>query len=64
MSNPAVKVADNGPLIVKGEIELVDGEGNPIASKETTFLCRCGLSTNKPFCTGAHKGKFESAVRA
>lgn len=64
MSNPIVKVADNGPLIVNGTIELFDVEGNRITTKETTFLCRCGMSANKPFCNGAHKGNFESVVRA
>ncbi|WP_077213052.1 CDGSH iron-sulfur domain-containing protein [Bacillus dakarensis] len=59
-----IKVNDNGPLRVSGEIELLDGEGNKIQAKETFSLCRCGLSDNKPFCDGSHKGKFESEVRA
>jgi CDGSH-type Zn-finger protein len=59
-----VTVSDNGPLIVKGDIQLLDGEGKPFETKETTYLCRCGMSANKPFCNGAHKGKFESVVRA
>ncbi|MCR8636385.1 MULTISPECIES: CDGSH iron-sulfur domain-containing protein [Paenibacillus] len=59
-----ITVADNGPLIVNGGIDLLDGEGKELATKEATYLCRCGLSSNKPFCTGAHKGKFESVVRA
>ncbi|WML52138.1 CDGSH iron-sulfur domain-containing protein [Neobacillus sp. PS3-12] len=58
-----VKILDNGPLIATG-ITLLDSEGNKIETKEQTYLCRCGLSSNKPFCNGAHKGKFESAVRA
>lgn len=28
------------------------------------YLCRCGLSTNQPYCTGAHEGKFKNEVRA
>jgi CDGSH iron-sulfur domain-containing protein 3 len=64
MSNVKIKANDNGPLLVNGEIELVDGEGKQLATKEATYLCRCGLSSNKPFCNGAHKGKFESVVRA
>ncbi|GED68151.1 hypothetical protein BRE01_18530 [Brevibacillus reuszeri] len=59
-----IKVLDNGPLLVTGEVTLLDGEGNPMESKNQMYLCRCGLSTNKPFCNGAHKGKFESTVRA
>lgn len=64
MSDIKVTVADNGPLIVNGEIELSDGQGNQIATKQATYLCRCGLSSNKPFCNGAHKESFESTVRA
>jgi CDGSH-type Zn-finger protein len=64
MSNVKIKANDNGPLLVNGEIELVDGEGKQLTTKEATYLCRCGLSSNKPFCNGAHKGKFESVVRA
>ncbi|MFY0781306.1 CDGSH iron-sulfur domain-containing protein [Peribacillus simplex] len=58
-----IKVNDNGSLRVSGNVELVDGEGNKIEKKESFSLCRCGLSDNKPFCDGSHKGKFESVVR-
>jgi CDGSH iron-sulfur domain-containing protein 3 len=58
-----IKVSDDGPLIVNG-VTLVDGEGKTIETKEQIYLCRCGLSKNKPFCDGSHKGKFESKVRA
>lgn len=58
-----VKILDNGPLIATG-ITLLDSEGTKIETKEQTYLCRCGLSSDKPFCNGAHKGKFESVVRA
>ncbi|XEC94352.1 CDGSH iron-sulfur domain-containing protein [Paenibacillus tarimensis] len=64
MSEVKVTVKDNGPLAVNGGIELVDGAGNRIQTKAATFLCRCGLSANKPFCDGSHSGKFESEVRA
>lgn len=59
-----IKVNDNGSLRVSGNVELVDGEGNKIETKETYTLCRCGLSEKQPFCDGAHKGKFQSVVRA
>lgn len=59
-----IKVLDNGPLLVTEVETLLDGEGNPMESKKQMHLCRCGLSDNKPFCNGAHKGKFESTVRA
>ncbi|TVY10497.1 CDGSH iron-sulfur domain-containing protein [Paenibacillus cremeus] len=58
-----IKVLDDGPLLVNG-VTLLDGEGNAVETKEQYYLCRCGLSANKPYCNGAHKGKFESKVRA
>lgn len=58
-----LKILDNGPLVVSG-VTLVDGDGNTMETKDQVYLCRCGLSNNKPYCTGAHKGKFESEVRA
>lgn len=59
-----IKVNDNGSLRVTGDVELIDAEGNRFVTKKTFSLCRCGLSNNKPFCDGSHKGKFESVVRA
>jgi CDGSH-type Zn-finger protein/uncharacterized Fe-S cluster protein YjdI len=45
----------NGPLQVKGALEVVSGTGCTIARATETFLCRCGASGNKPFCDGTHK---------
>lgn len=64
MADVKVTINDNGPLIVNGDIELVDGEGKQLETKKTVALCRCGLSDNKPFCDGSHTDKFESSVRA
>ena len=62
-----INVFDNGPLLVKGQIKLVDAEGNAydLEGKEAIALCRCGASANKPFCDGAHKAAdFESKCTA
>jgi CDGSH-type Zn-finger protein len=64
MEKTRIQVLDNGPLVVKGEIELVDAEGNAFATKKQVSLCRCGLSQNKPFCDGTHRGQFENRARA
>ena len=67
MSNVTVRVRDNGALLVEGPITLVDAEGNAFTipeGKPAIALCRCGLSERKPYCDGAHKGKFDSCVRA
>lgn len=56
----------NGSIRVEGDIEIVDGEGNVygLSGREVVSLCRCGLSANKPFCDGSHKGKFEHVGQA
>lgn len=64
MANVQIKVNDNGSLRVTGDVELLDGEGKPFVMKQTFSLCRFGLSNNKPFCDGSHKGRFQSVVRA
>ncbi|MFO0816776.1 MAG: CDGSH iron-sulfur domain-containing protein [Pirellulales bacterium] len=67
MSQVKVSIRDNGPLLVSGPIEVVDGEGKPLTlspDKPAIALCRCGASANKPFCDGAHKAAgFQSAIR-
>ncbi|MFK3678052.1 CDGSH iron-sulfur domain-containing protein [Microbacterium sp. NPDC090218] len=46
----------DGPLLVRGEIELHTVDGELIAPhRRTVALCRCGLSALKPFCDGTHK---------
>ncbi len=50
-----IKLAKNGPLLVKGPVELVNSDGTKLETKENFALCRCGQSKNKPFCDGSHK---------
>lgn len=64
MSDMKMQVLDNGPIQVSGSTELVDGSGQVMKKDDEMFLCRCGLSKGKPYCDGAHQGKFESSVRA
>jgi len=61
-----IKVAQNGPYVVQGEVEIIDHEGNPVRPKGTKIsLCRCGGSTTKPFCDGTHsKIGFKGAQEA
>ena len=63
-----VKIMENGPYIVSGdiplyEIELISDEKGhasefssqkKVTHKSIYSLCRCGKSENKPFCDGKH----------
>lgn len=50
-----VTARPNGPLVVMGELRVLDGDGNELSQGPRHFLCRCGGSQNKPFCDGTHK---------
>ncbi|GEN45087.1 CDGSH iron-sulfur domain-containing protein [Alkalibacillus haloalkaliphilus] len=52
---PIIQVRDNGSILVKGDVTLLDAEGNEYETKPAFSLCRCGASSNKPFCDGSHK---------
>ncbi|MDH3635948.1 MAG: CDGSH iron-sulfur domain-containing protein [Gammaproteobacteria bacterium] len=58
---PAISCAKNGPYLLKSEamsaVELcVPGpEGETVSSVSDVALCRCGGSSNKPFCDGTHR---------
>ena len=65
MPDVSIKVTPNGPYLVQGSVDVLDAEGNPFTVRETFALCRCGGSTNKPFCDGTHsKIGFEGAEQA
>ena len=51
-----ITVRPNGPFRVEGPIELVDvnGQAWDLTDKPAISLCRCGLSSKRPFCDGAH----------
>ncbi|HXC59290.1 MAG TPA: ferritin-like domain-containing protein [Steroidobacteraceae bacterium] len=44
----------DGPLQVRGNMEIISGTGRVVARQESARLCRCGGSGNKPFCDGTH----------
>jgi CDGSH-type Zn-finger protein len=69
MPETAVKITakPRGPFRVEGPITLIDADGSEIdlTGKPAISLCRCGASTNKPFCDGTHsKIGFEAAEAA
>jgi CDGSH-type Zn-finger protein len=50
----AIDPAPNGPLRVRGNLEITSGTGRVVARVESASLCRCGGSQTKPFCDGTH----------
>jgi CDGSH-type Zn-finger protein/uncharacterized Fe-S cluster protein YjdI len=49
-----VEPLQDGPLRVRGPMEVVSGTGRTINRLNQAKLCRCGGSSNKPFCDGTH----------
>lgn len=45
----------DGPLQVKGNMEIATGTGRTINRCTEAWLCRCGQSAKKPYCDGTHK---------
>jgi CDGSH-type Zn-finger protein len=50
----AVDPQTDGPLRVRGNMEIISGTGRVVARTESATLCRCGASNTKPFCDGSH----------
>ena len=68
MAEQKIKIQENGPYLVPGNIPLVrksqisSEHGEPMTqqktgeeeTKEVYRLCRCGQSSNKPYCDDSH----------
>jgi CDGSH-type Zn-finger protein len=65
---PVIEVTKNGPYIVRNLKNFRNSKGVFIRSQPVMALCRCGGSSNKPFCDGIHvkigfsAGKHEDRV--
>ena len=46
----------NGPLYVRGCVQLRSADGKVIIADMRMALCRCGQSHHKPFCDNSHRG--------
>jgi CDGSH-type Zn-finger protein/uncharacterized Fe-S cluster protein YjdI len=44
----------DGPLKVRGPVEICSGTGRTVTRTQYAKLCRCGGSSNKPFCDDTH----------
>jgi len=58
-----IKASQNGPYVIMGNATYVDADGNEQNTPgKAIALCRCGQSSNKPFCDGTHnKAGFQSS---
>ena len=50
-----VEVSPNGPLLVYGNLTVKDKDGIETHKHKVTAFCRCGSSSNKPYCDGTHR---------
>lgn len=44
-----------GPLVVRGDFEVIDEDGKVLEKKTQMSFCRCRLSQKWPYCDGSHK---------
>lgn len=57
---PAISVTEDGmtgfggPIFAKGGIQIEGSDGTLYELRNRVALCRCGQSSNKPFCDGSH----------
>lgn len=50
-----VAVAPDGPLYLRGDVELATPDGEVSLADTRVALCRCGASGNKPLCDDRHE---------
>lgn len=50
-----VETTPNGPLMVYGNITVKLHNGEETQKNKVTAFCRCGGSSNKPYCDGTHR---------
>lgn len=50
-----IEVTPNGPYLIKTECLIVHSNGKEETKNGTIALCRCGSSSNKPYCDGGHR---------
>jgi CDGSH-type Zn-finger protein len=50
MAEVTITPSENGPYIVTGPVTLTAPDGRVIDHPDPMAMCRCGHSSNKPFC--------------
>ena len=64
MDGAIIKVKKNGPYVVSGVFTVVDSfDREVVIQADKVALCRCGHSSEKPFCDGTHRAvEFSSVI--
>ncbi len=55
MGQVKITETEDGPLVVNGQINLVNARRDEVETHGKARLCRCGMSSKKPFCDNSHK---------
>ena len=61
VEDPVVGVS--GPIWVRGGIPVESADGKTYKVRNRVTLCRCGKSSNKPFCDSSHYPEAETVER-
>ena len=54
MPKVTITETEDGPLVIDGQINLIDARRVEIETHGKARLCRCGMSGAKPFCYNSH----------
>jgi CDGSH-type Zn-finger protein len=54
-SGVLIEVVDDGPLKIKGNFILKDLKRDLTDTPEEVYICRCGRSSEMPYCDESHK---------
>ena len=63
-----IRIRNHGPYFISADdapnVRIEDAEGNVIEPPpgRGIVLCRCGMSSTKPFCDSTHKEGFKGAL--
>ena len=57
----SAQLVKNGPMNLRGVINIRTGFHDNGQAMQRVSLCRCGLSQNKPFCDASHMKNFTDA---
>ncbi len=59
VATPGVRATTipNGPLLLRGDVEIVDDKGQLIRHDTRIAVCRCAKSRHLPFCDNSHRAK-------